>query len=748
MKKRISLFMAAIMVLTVMLSAIPIAAATNTFNASDANPTISTAEDYIAFFRAAFIDKTSDFSGKTITMKNDITLNDTSVSNWYAQANAVKLVAENTDWEWFNGTFDGGNYTLKGVIVEGTFRNDMVTGIFPYVGDGGAIKNLVIDGFYVCSDNTTEAIGSNGRVGTGGLIGMAYKNVTVDNVTMKNGTVTCVENGKGALGALVGSYKADQWYAGIPNQNLKITNTKVDKTVRVVAPANSSVYMGGLMGHVNTVCTDGVHVDLTGSIISPAKSIGLDRTLQPFGNFFFDSAGGYIWYFDVNGRSSSVRIDRKETCTDKFNSAVLGTGCYGVEDDSDNTFSIDDYDNQTTFYVTTATDLEAFLKFPKDFKGKTVELCADIVLNDTSAEEWYKADGVIMLNAEASNYFQGTFDGKGYTIKGYVSKISSFDQWYKATGLFKAARGATIKDFTMDGFYIESTNGRATGAIIGRMDRGSVLSEINLKNGTVKATNIEDNIERGVGAIFGFANMNNGDADIYRNVEIKDCVVDDSVTVIGESTVDAWAGGIGGRFYANDKIGSFYIDLTGSKIFPTDANGEAIAPIAFFDYTSATVYEMTVKNESASYSETTKITQETPELTALLNGQIEKALTYVVEFVGLQMRTSDNAARFVGLIKAPMNGEEVDLSRISSLGFEITVGDKTVGPDVVKCTKVYASIMENGNPKAAPEGYYYFTFVITGVSDNTVFDVRACATINGIDYSTAVGTCTYPPANS
>ena len=40
MKKRISLFMAAIMVLTVMLSAIPIAAATNTFNASDAYPLI------------------------------------------------------------------------------------------------------------------------------------------------------------------------------------------------------------------------------------------------------------------------------------------------------------------------------------------------------------------------------------------------------------------------------------------------------------------------------------------------------------------------------------------------------------------------------------------------------------------------------------------------------------------------------------------------------------------------------------
>ena len=98
MKRRISLFLVAVMLMMVIVPAIPVVAATNTFNANDANPTISTAEDYIAFFKAAFIDKTSDFSGKTITMLNDITINETSASNWYAKAGAVKFVPTNTYW--------------------------------------------------------------------------------------------------------------------------------------------------------------------------------------------------------------------------------------------------------------------------------------------------------------------------------------------------------------------------------------------------------------------------------------------------------------------------------------------------------------------------------------------------------------------------------------------------------------------------------------------------------------------------
>ena len=440
MKKRISLFMAAIMVLMVMLSAIPIAAATNTFNASDANPTISTAEDYIAFFKAVYGSASKlDFEGKTITMLNDITLNDTTVADWYTKSDAVKLVG-NDSWKHFKGTFDGGNHTLKGVIVEGTFRSDAPIGIFPYVTFGGAVVNLTVDGFYVNSPNTSSDP-TYGNAGIGGLIGHAKANVTVDNVTMKNGIVTCVANGKGGLGAVVGAYDGQE-----ANQQLKITNTTVENTVKVIG-GNDNVYVGGIIGYVHeNYKSQPTTVDLSGSEFTPYGSV--DGTLKPIGSF---KAGG----------------------------------------------------------------------------------------DPTPMFSW-----------------------------------------------------------------------------------------------TLKNTST------------GYEQM---------------------------------------------------FEMAGGTDYTADWNAAIVA--------------------SGCYAP-------------------------VVRFVGMQTRASDNGARFIGLIKA------VDLEQISSLGFEITVGGKTVGPDVIKCTKVYASMVEDGTPLAAPEGYYYFTFVITGVADNTSFDVKACATVNGTNYVTAVGTCVYPPVEA
>lgn len=206
MKKRISFLMVAVLLLATVIPAFPVLAAdgetvANTFNANDANPKISTAADYIAFFNAVYNEK-KDFACKTITMVNDITLNDITAANWYTKEDAVKLKATNDDWAWFKGTFDGGNHTLKGAIPEGKFRSDIPLGLFPYALQA-TIKNLVVDGFYVCSPNTTVDP-QWGNAGIGGLIGHAKVAVTIDNVTMRNGIVTCVERGKGGIGALIG----------------------------------------------------------------------------------------------------------------------------------------------------------------------------------------------------------------------------------------------------------------------------------------------------------------------------------------------------------------------------------------------------------------------------------------------------------------------------------------------------------------------------------------------------------------
>lgn len=325
MKKILSGLLIAAMILAAMVSfVVPVVAAEDTFNPNAANPTISTADDYIAFFNAVYNQKI-DFSSKTVTMLEDITINDTTASGWYSQAGAIKLVSTNDAWAWFEGTFEGNGHTIKGVIVEGTFRmNDVPCGIFPYAREA-TIKNLTVDGFYICSTNTTVDA-SYGNGGTGGLVGHAKQNVTIDNCTLKNGIVTCVEGGKGAIGAVVGAYDGPK-----EGQKLAITNCTVEESVQVVAGADSDVALGGLIGYVHeNFKSHSTTIDLSASTIQPA---GSKDTLKPFGFFRAGGDPTPLFSWTIKNKSISyqktIEMEGGVYYTDTFNAEVLACECYG-----------------------------------------------------------------------------------------------------------------------------------------------------------------------------------------------------------------------------------------------------------------------------------------------------------------------------------------------------------------------------------------------------------------------------------
>ena len=340
MKKRISFLLAAVLTLAVMLPAffaLPVLADEgDTFNASssDAVLYISTPNDYINFFKAAFVNEPkNDFSGKTIVMTKDIDLNDVTTEGWYAKEGVTKLSGTNTNWVWFKGTFDGGNHTLKGVIVEGSYRSDAPIGIFPYA-INATIKNLVVDGFYVCSPNTTVGA-DNGNGGIGGLIGHAKENITIDNVTMRNGIVTCVENGKGAMGAIIGNYDQS---ANV--QAVNITNCTVENTVELLAGENAAIsYMGGIVGMTDSSGNWNKHyianIDLTGSCIQPKGSMGDSATLKPWG-YGHNGHGNYQHVFNIKNEATGYTTNGNKwlgtnvVYTDALNEFVLASGCYGA----------------------------------------------------------------------------------------------------------------------------------------------------------------------------------------------------------------------------------------------------------------------------------------------------------------------------------------------------------------------------------------------------------------------------------
>ena len=334
MKKRISFLLAAVLILAVLLPALPVLAdGENTFKADDANPTISTAADYIAFFNEAFKNGNA-FGGKTITLLNDITFNDMSSDNWYAQAGVTALVG--TDGaNYFSGTFDGNGHTLRGVVVNGsTPRWDIPCGLFP-AASGATIKNLTIDGFYVCGTNTSAGSLSYGKAGVGGLIGHVNKDITIDNVTMRNGIVTCVENGQAGIGALIGAFGGKEFGR---TMDLKMTNCTVEETVRVIAGANSTVHIGGMFGYTedNTwINSDRDHIrfliDVTGSCIRPT---GANGTLQPWGYCHnTDNNYQFVWAVKndaVGYASGNLWPGANTVYTNQLNERMLASGCYGA----------------------------------------------------------------------------------------------------------------------------------------------------------------------------------------------------------------------------------------------------------------------------------------------------------------------------------------------------------------------------------------------------------------------------------
>ena len=305
MKKRISFLLVAVLLLATLIPALPIFAAdetaggetvVNTFNADDENPKISTAADYIAFFEAVYL-RGKNYLGKTVTLMQDITFNDTTVNDWYAKDDAINLssnvVGKENTWAAFRGTFEGGGHTLKGVIVKGSISVSCA-GLFPYIADGGTIQNLKVDGFYVCSTNTTTDW-SFGNAGIGGLIGYAAGNTTIDRCTLTNGIVTSVKDGQGSIGGLIGTYNSSKSYA------LKITDTVVSN-VSLDAGESLCENLGGLCGIFVSTCigSDAPVLDFSGSVIQPIGSMNSENPLKPVGVWSYHSAPNAALYKIIN----------------------------------------------------------------------------------------------------------------------------------------------------------------------------------------------------------------------------------------------------------------------------------------------------------------------------------------------------------------------------------------------------------------------------------------------------------------
>ena len=152
---------------------------------------------------------------------------------------------------------------------------------------------------------------------------------------------------------------------------------------------------------------------------------------------------------------------------------------------------------QKKYTLTTASELVGWISIMKDrsggfnFKDTTIELGNDIILNDTTDENWVENANKWNGEVASSQAFRGTFDGKGHSIIGL----------YSETGLIgSTSYGATIQNLIIDKAVIDTVDSRkSAGAIV-----SALTGEI--KNCTVKNSVIESGF-KDAGAIVGTGNQ-------------------------------------------------------------------------------------------------------------------------------------------------------------------------------------------------------------------------------------------------
>ena len=160
---------------------------TDWHNTTDTAFTIDTAEK-LAGLAKLVNDGTDLFSGDTITLAADLDLKE---MQWTPIGNSSRS---------FQGTFDGGGYTISNLKIESAEQ---------YVGLFGYIKNSTIQNVVLESPDIT-ATTSLAKASVGALVGYASGTGNVEYCAVRNGSVsapnsTCASTRSG-LGGLVGCH--------------------------------------------------------------------------------------------------------------------------------------------------------------------------------------------------------------------------------------------------------------------------------------------------------------------------------------------------------------------------------------------------------------------------------------------------------------------------------------------------------------------------------------------------------------
>ena len=430
------------------------------------------------------------------------------------------------DKQYYTGTFDGGNHTIKNLnIVETEAKEGKAyIGFFGYAKDA-TIKNLNFENVNLnipCLDIDH----SQGHIGA--VAGSLEGTSTIENVTVKGDIkveATVTANGASRVAVVAGGNS----YGDVTMKNVHVI---ADEGSYLKANNNTGALAGQLQGKsVFENCSS--NIDVTGTKFFAGGIIGIAAGDQTFTNCHTTGdititagrLGKAHDHYRVGGIAGGWADGAKNVCTltdCSYTGTLSGTnadgsvaevldyagyvgrgytlnGCQGSKVVIDGVEYVQAYNTAADaglyyvngeYTIASAANLKVFankVNAGEDyFEGKTVKLANDIDLNNT---EWTPIGSAVKDHG-----FMGNFDGNGKTIKNLKMTTLPLDaDNYVYAGLFGVTEGTSptqqniIKNLVIENVTID-TEGHIAAAAIAypyytTVENITVKGDINIKGG-------------------------------------------------------------------------------------------------------------------------------------------------------------------------------------------------------------------------------------------------------------------------
>lgn len=448
------------------------------YNETEKEYTLTTIEQ---MYGLSLLSACKDFTGVTIKLGNDITLNQGDAATWSEKAPEYTWIPI-LSWE---GIFDGQGHTISGLYKVGG------TGIalFGETKSSSEIRNLSVKNSYFANKTDTDNLAIGGVVGQGGgILHTLYSDVIIESTGLRAGGIVGFVNCKDSdteitncwyNGKITMYEKTGCCAGGILGQSYSNTNMMACLNTGVITGGGGN-RIGGLVGNIGGASVNKVENCLsvgkvtnsggsqTGSFVGITSTsataevydtyTSLESATNVIGSLKLGTYVGYASKIPTinltgNGGYEWTNLDFKDYWTivkdgtpvlKSFASTNLSTA--GLTKKFDLSWYKED---ATSYTIADSKDLYGLAILAGGgitFEGKTIKVAADIAVNAGDASTWATvAPSNPWIPIQA---FYGTFDGQGHTISGLYKTDGT------KVGLFATTLDtATVKNLSLKNSY-------------------------------------------------------------------------------------------------------------------------------------------------------------------------------------------------------------------------------------------------------------------------------------------------------